>query len=104
MKNMSVNELEKELRKTKKELEFIRLDREEAIAEQDDESLREMVEDCLAVFEGGEVREDFSTPWVLFHIEELVNQFERIIMHTEMRAETRKDMRAIREYMLEEEE
>lgn len=101
---MNKNEFEKELRKVERALEFRKLDREETIAEQDDESLREMVEDCLAVFEGGEVREDFSTPWVLFHIEELVNQFERIIMHTEMRAETRKDMRAIREYMLEEEE
>ena len=37
-----------------------------------------MMTECLAVFEGGDVREDYQTPWVLFQIEEMVDSFKRV--------------------------
>tara|TARA_R100000231_G_scaffold110593_2_gene81978 strand:- start:151 stop:405 length:255 start_codon:yes stop_codon:yes gene_type:complete len=44
----------------------------------EEEQLGELMDECLAVFEGGEIREEYDTAWVNFVIEEMVDSFYRI--------------------------
>jgi len=40
--------------------------------------LSDLMTECLAIFEGGDIREDFDSAWVLFVIEDMVDSFKRI--------------------------
>lgn len=44
----------------------------------EEQELSDLMMECLAIFEGGDIREEFSTPWVLFQIGEMVDSFIRI--------------------------
>ena len=44
----------------------------------EEQELSDLMMVCLAIFEGGDIREEFNTPWVLFQIGEMVDSFIRI--------------------------
>ena len=60
-----------------------------------------MMTECLAVFEGGDVREDYETPWVLFQIEEMVDSFNRVKELVEERQRHREMMAELESINLE---
>ena len=60
-----------------------------------------MMTECLAVFEGGDVREDYETPWVLFQIEEMVDSFKRVQELIEERQKHREFMAELENANLE---
>ena len=61
----------------------------------EESQLSHLMLECLEVFEGGDVREDFDSSWVNFQIEEMVDSFRRIITLVEERSEHREVMRRI---------
>jgi hypothetical protein len=61
-----------------------------AIAEAEEQELSDLMMECLAIFEGGDIREDYQCAWVLFQIEEMVDSFTRIRDLVEERQESRK--------------
>jgi len=67
---------------------YLRLHKEEL-------QLSYLMLECLEVFEGGDVREDFESSWVHFQIEEMVDSFRRIITLVEERRESRETIRRI---------
>ena len=54
------------------------IDEKMNVADVEERQLSHLMMECLAIFEGGDIREEFSTPWVLFQIGEMVDSFIRI--------------------------
>tara|TARA_R110002012_G_scaffold246557_2_gene422131 strand:- start:9 stop:224 length:216 start_codon:yes stop_codon:yes gene_type:complete len=59
-------------------------------AAREEQELADLMMECLAIFEGGDIREDFHSSWVLFQIEEMVDSFMRIRNLVSEREESRK--------------
>ena len=64
-------------------------DRWSKTAEREELELSDIMTECLAIFEGGDIREDFENPWVLFVIEDMVDSFRRIKALVKERKEMR---------------
>ena len=63
----------------------------------EEQELSDLMMECLAIFEGGDIREDYQSAWVLFQIEEMVDSFIRIRDLVKERQESRKMIRELKE-------
>lgn len=60
--------------------------------------IRDIINECLALFEGGEIREDFDTPyahWMIADIVDTLDRFKRIIRQREDGRQTLEQMQMI---------
>lgn len=62
----------------------------------EEERLRDLITECLAVFEGGECREDFDTSYVLLRIEDTVDNLRRVRDEIDERQDGRDMMKQLR--------
>ena len=66
------------------------------VAEAEEQELSHLMMECLAIFESGDIREDYQSAWVLFQIEEMVDSFIRIQDLVKERQESRKMIRELK--------
>ena len=70
--------------------------------EREELEVRDLIDECLAVFEGGEIHEDFETAyanWMIADIVDTLYRFKRVIRQ---RQDGRQTMKAMNRMMEEE--
>ena len=63
----------------------------------EERQLKDLLNECLAVFEGGECLEDFESSWAIFVIQDLVDTFNTRKSQIEQRKEGRAFIQSLKE-------
>ena len=66
----------------------------------EERELKDLLDECLAVFEGGECLEDFESSWAIFVIQDLVDTFKTRKTQIEQRKEGREFIESLKEIPL----